>query len=104
MNKHDLFLEAIRDKKKIKVIIDSKEKGRITRHCIPFDFGPSRKYNDQRDRYHFYDLDSPERPHVLSILAEQLVEIEILNEKFEPGDYVNFEPSWSIPRDWGEYS
>ncbi len=104
MNKHDLFLEAIRNKKKIKMIIDSKEKGRIKRYCIPFDFGPRKKCNDQRDRYHFYDLDSPEGAHVLSILPEQLIETEISNKTFEPGDYVKWEPSWFIARDSGEYS
>ena len=104
MNKHNLFLEAIRNKNKVKVVVDSKEKGRIERHCIPFDYGPSKRYSDQRERYHFYTLDSPEGPHNLSILPEQLIEIEILNEIFEPGDYVNFEPSWFIPRDWGKYS
>jgi len=104
MNKHDVFLEAINHRKKVRVVVDSYEKGRIERVCIPFDFGPSRVYNDGTSRYHFYDLDSPDGPHNLSILPEQLSEIEILNESFEPGDYVTWRPSWFISRDWGVYS
>lgn len=104
MTNHDLFLEAIRNKKKVKVTVDSKEKGLIVRRCIPFDYGPSRIHKDGKYRYHFFDLDSPQGPHNLSILPEQLRNIEILDENFNPGDYVKWTPAWFIPRDWGEYS
>jgi len=104
MTKRDLFLEAIKKKKKVKVVVNSKEKGLIKRVCIPFDFGPSRMHKDGKHRYHFYDLDSPEGPHNLSILPEQLIKMEVLDENFEPKDYVKWKPSWFIHRDWGKYS
>lgn len=100
----EIFITAIHGKKKVKITFDSKEKGIITRKCVPFDYGPSRKYNDGRDRYHFYDLDSPEGNHNLSILPEQLITIELLNETFEPSDYVTWRPNWIVKRDWGKYS
>ena len=74
------------------------------RKCIPFDIGPSSKIKDGMDRFHFYDLDSPEGKHNLSILPEQIVSINILNESFEPKDYVKWQPNRFIPRDWGVYS
>ena len=53
------FVQAIKEMKLVKVVFDSYEKGRITRICVPFDYGPSRRYKDGKERYHFYDLDSP---------------------------------------------
>lgn len=54
------FIEAINNKLILQITFDSKEKGIIKRTCIPFDFGPSRKYKDGLDRYHVLDLDSPD--------------------------------------------
>jgi len=101
----ELFLKSIHDKKMVEIIFDSIDKGVITRKCIPYDYGPSRKYRDNRDRYHLYDLNSPEGKHNLSILPEQLLNLDILNQNFEPSDYVTWSPTkWFIPRDWGEHS
>ncbi|CEN93695.1 hypothetical protein [Paraclostridium sordellii] len=98
------FLKAIHNKKIVNIKFNSKEKGLVVRKCIPFDFGPSRRYKDNLDRYHFYDLDSPSGRHNLSILPNQLIEIEILDECFEPGDYVSWKTNWFIARDWGKFS
>lgn len=98
------FIEAIHSKNLVLINVDSKEKGNITRTCVPFDFGPSRKYRDGIDRFHFYDLDSPDGRHNLSILQEQLITIDILDKHFEPGDYVTWAPDWFVTRDWGAYS
>jgi hypothetical protein len=101
---YELFIESLNSKKIIIVTFDSHEKGVITRTCIPFDFGPSRRYKDGQDRYHFYDLDSPDGSHNLSILPEQIVDISISEESFEPGIYVTWTPNWFVKRDWGKYS
>ena len=81
-----------------------KEKGKIERICIPFDFGPSRRYKDKESRFHFYDLDSPEGNHNLSILPSQIITIEILKESFSPKDYIKWKPNWFIKRNWGKLS
>jgi len=104
MNNKDVFISAIHEKRLIDVTIASIEKGTIHRTCVPYDFGPSQRYKDGLHRYHFYDLDSPESPHNLSILPSQLLAITKLDQKFDPKDFVNFSPKWFIPRDWGVYS
>lgn len=104
MSEHDDFLRAINEKKLVLIECNSYEKGYIQRKCVPFDYGPSRRYKDSSDRYHFYDLDSPDGSHNLSILPEQLLFLKILDEQFEPKDYINWVPNWFIPRDWGKYS
>lgn len=104
MSNYEKFIDAIHNKKMILLKFNSKEKGVITRLCIPFDYGPSRRYKDDLDRYHLYDLDSPEEKHNLSILSEQVINIEVLNKDFEPSDYVSWQPNWFVKRDWGECS
>lgn len=105
MDFKDKFISAIHQKRKLEVTFDSNEKGVITRICIPFDFGPSRKYKDGLNRFHFYDLNSPDGKHNLSILPEQIVKILILDDTFNPGDYITWSPmNWFVKRDWGMYS
>lgn len=101
---HDTFLDGIQQTKVLSVTFDSNEKGIITRTCIPYDYGPSRRYKDGKERYHFYDLDSPDGSHNLSILPEQITNIELTENTFEPSDYVKWTPNWFIKRDWGAYS
>ena len=105
MNNHEKFIEAINTKKLIKISFDAKEKGIIERICVPFDFGPSRRnMTPNPERYHMYDMDSPDGEHTLSILPEQLLSVEVLDQNFDPADYVKWQPNWFIPRDWGQYS
>ena len=101
---NEIFLQAINDKRIVNLTFDSYEKGIITRRCIPFDFGPSRKYKDGCDRYHFYDLDSPDGNHNLSILPDQVNEISITETNFNPGDIITWKTNWFVKRDWGQFS
>jgi hypothetical protein len=101
---YDLFVVSINAKKKVRIQCNSNEKGLIERICIPFDHGPSRRYKDGLDRFHFFDLDSPDGKHNLSILEAQLISIELLDDEFEPGDYVTWTPNWILERDWGKFS
>lgn len=105
MDKYEIFISAIHKKEIVKINFNSKEKGIIERICIPFDFWPSRRnLKENPDRYHFYDLDSPDWKHILSILPEQLLSIEKTWDIFNPEDYIDWETKWFIPRNWGKYS
>lgn len=100
-----VILQAIHEKKIVDITFNSQEKGSINRSCVPFDIGPSGRYKDGQIRYHFYDLNSPDGKHNLSILPSQLQKIEITNSNFEPGDYVTWSNIiWHVSRDWGAYS
>lgn len=104
MKNKDIFLQAINEKKIVKVKVNSKSKWIIIRNCIPFDFWPSKKFKDWLNRFHFLDLDSPEKKHNLSVLPERLLEIELTDKIFEPWEYVKWIPDWFVKRDWWEYS
>lgn len=97
----DIFLEAVHTKKLISVTFNSKEKGIITRKCVLFDFGPSKRDKVKIDKFHFWNIDSN---HNLPVLVEQIINMEILNEDFNPADYVKWTPNWHIKRDWGSNS
>jgi len=104
----DKFIKAIHDMSKIQLtfisVDDSSQKTRI---CAPMDFGPSRKAKDQSDRYHFWDYSSDTKPHSMSILPSNIVGIELLQEKFDPSEFVTWDTHkspWFVTRNWGTKS
>lgn len=101
---HDLFLQAIHEKKLVDLTFHSYEKGTITRKCVCYDYAPGNRYKDGLMRYHFCDLDSPDGRHNLSILPQQVQAIKILGQNFDPGDYITWKANWSVTRDWGIHS
>lgn len=105
MDNKEKFLQAIQEKKIVELTFNAEDKWVIIRRCIPFDFWPSRrKLSVNPDRYHFYDLNSPDGRHTLSILPEQVINIDILDETFNPWDYVTRTPNWFTDRNRGIYS
>lgn len=103
----DKFIGAIHNKKKIRLDFHSKEDGAVlTRTCAPMDYGPSQRANvkDKSDRFHMWDYDSDEGRHTLSLKEEQIRNIEVLNESFEPREFVKWKTNWIVQRNWGEFS
>ena len=104
----DRFIAAIHARKKIKVVFYSKEDGTfLTRLCAPMDYGPSRRARDGRDRFHAWDYESDTGQHTLPLLPEQIKEITVLEEKFEPAEFITWDVKrspWFVKRDWGIYS
>ena len=114
----DVFIRCIHEKRKVRLTFYAKELRwlppadrpshgvSVVRTCAPMDFGPSRQSkNGPWDRYHLWDYDSPSgRPHTLSILPDEAEGIEALNESFDPGEFVAWDTSWFVERDWGPYS
>ncbi len=99
------FIQAIHNKTKIQLTFASKEDGRnLTRLCAPMDFGPSRRAHNKDDRFHLWDYESDEINHTLSLLPNQIVNMEFLTDNFEPSEFVTWNTNWLIDRDWGQYS
>lgn len=76
----------------------------IERTRAPMDYGPSRRAQEKNDRFHFWDYDSDRERHTLSLPPEQVTQIRVLDEGFDPSEFVTWRPQWFIPRDWGAYS
>ncbi|MDR3586890.1 MAG: hypothetical protein P4L59_16485 [Desulfosporosinus sp.] len=107
-NAVSIIVAAIAERKKVNLHFYSKEDQSIQqRTCAPLDVGPSRRAKIQNDRFHFWDYDSDQKPHVLSINPEQMVKIEALEEIFQPETIVNWDTRkspWFVKRDWGSVS
>ncbi|HEX4418367.1 MAG TPA: dihydrofolate reductase family protein [Kofleriaceae bacterium] len=98
---HATFIQALHATRTLRVcFIAKKDNIQRTRTCAPLDFGPDRRAKDQSNRYHFWDYDSDDGPHSLSVLPEQIVSMVIAGHIFNPVDIVTWVPDWTISRDW----
>ncbi|HAV5317769.1 hypothetical protein ABTP12_14815 [Acinetobacter baumannii] len=108
MNIELIFKQAIHSKNKVKLIFYSKEDGKnLERICAPMDFGPSRRSKNKDERYHLWDYESDQSNHVLSLLPIQVINIEILNNNFDPSEFITWDVKkspWFYIRDWGHHS
>lgn len=99
------FVNAIRSKRRVRITFFSKEdEAPLTRVCAPMDFGPSRRSKDQSDRFHVWDYESDKGPHVLSLAQDQVLRIEVLEDSFDPAEFIDWDTDWFTPRDWGPFS
>jgi hypothetical protein len=99
------FIESIHSRKKIRLTFFSKEDGQnITRLCAPMDYGEGRRSKDKSDKFHLWDFESDKKNHPLSLLPNQIVGMEFTDLKFDPSDFVKWNPNWIIKRDWGKFS
>jgi len=100
----EVFLKAVNEKLIVRVTYVTNNNRILTRKCVPFDFGPSRKFKDKSRRYHFHDLDSPNGKHPLPLLPKRVIKIELTELHFNPANYIKWKPKWFIKRNWGVYS
>lgn len=105
MNYKRQFIDALHSRNRVRLTFNSKEDGRaLTRECAPLDFAPGTRSSNKDDRFHFWDYDSDQGAHVLSLLPEQVVNLEVLATSFAPSEFVKWKPNWKVPRNWGRYS
>ena len=64
------------------------------------DYGPGAGTHDGVNRYSLWDYTSNNGSHTLSLLPEQILDLRILGEVFDPAAFGVPPPAWSIPRDW----
>jgi len=105
---HQTFVQAIHSKKKLKLTFFSKEdRGYLVRMCAPMDFGPSRSAKDKSERYHFWDYESDKTTHTLSLMPDQVSQIQLTEHHFDPIEFITWDINkspWFLPRDWGRFS
>ena len=105
---HDIFLAAIHSRSRVQLRFYSKDDERqLIRLCAPMDYGPFRAAKNKIDRYHSWDYESDEGPHPLSLLTDQIVEIMVTQQAFDPAEFVTWsltKSPWFVARDWGAYS
>ena len=103
---HDVFIAGIDGRQKVLLTFLSREDSdsHQIRTCAPMDYGPGSRPKDKSNRYHFWDYDSADGPHTLSLLPDRIVSIAPIEEQFDPAEFVVWDPDWHHPRDWGNLS
>jgi hypothetical protein len=93
------FVDAIRDKKRVKVIFYSQEEKRfLVRVCAPIDYGMDASVSASTadaERLHFWDYEgkkegqhAAQTAHTLSLRADQVRSMNVLDEFFDPSELV----------------
>ena len=102
----EIFLAALREKKKVRVSFRRVDGAEVTRLAAPLDLGPVQRERGHPERYQFWDYGG-RSAHWLKLPEDQIFTIEATDESFDPAEFVTWslsESPWSIPRNWGEYS
>ncbi len=92
------FVDAIRDKKRVKVIFYSQEEKRfLVRVCAPIDYGMDAGVSatsNGAERLNFWDYEgkkegqNAQAAHTLSLRADQVRSMNVLDEFFDPSELV----------------
>lgn len=93
------FVDAIRDKKRVKVIFYSQEEKRfLVRVCAPIDYGMDAGVSatsSGAERLNFWDYEGAKEgqnagqaTHTLSLRADQVRSMNVLDEFFDPNELV----------------
>ncbi len=99
--KHKDFVECITLKKKVRVKFYSKpDSGVLDRVCAPMDYGPGGEIQDGLHRYWLWDYQNHPSAQAVGLMPQQIVDLEVMGESFDPSDFSVQPWAWSIPRDW----
>jgi len=97
---HAGFIEAINTKKKVWVRLYSPaDKGVIERVCAPMDYGPGVEVSDGLNRYWLWDYARNADSRTLGLTPQQIVDLQVLGEVFDPADFGVQPWQWAVPRD-----
>lgn len=98
---HEQFLAAIHERKKVNVRFYSMpDSGVVDRVCAPLDYGPDANLGDGLNRYWFWDYAGNAGPSSQGLVPEQIVDVRVLGEDFDPYGLGCQITAWSIPREW----
>lgn len=98
--------EAIQSTRKILLTFKTKDNRILTRTCAPLDIAPSKRAKIKFYKFHLWDYDST-NPHVLSIMPDQIIEMKLTEDTFNPEEIVTWDimkSPWNVKRNWGRLS
>jgi hypothetical protein len=102
---HPCFVAAVNEKKKVWVrFYSAVDNGVLERVCAPMDYGQGGEAPGGQHRYWLWDYKSNTGSHILGLVPQQIVELQVLGDVFDPAEF-GVEPwLWSIPRDWDSHA
>ena len=85
---HAQLIAAIHEKKKVCVRFYSRaDSGVLDRVCAPMDYGPGGENDDGLNRYWHWDYASNTGSHTLGLVPQQIVDLQVLGEVFDPAQF-----------------
>ena len=82
---HNQFLEALNEKRKVRVKFYSPADGGVLdRVCAPIDYGSNGAVKDALNRYWLWDYASDTGAYTLGLVPQQIVSLQVLGERFDP--------------------
>jgi hypothetical protein len=82
--KHEQFLAAISEKKKVSVRFYSKaDNGVLDRICAPISYGLGSESHDELNRYWLWDYASSTGSNMIGLLPQQIVDLQVLGDVFD---------------------
>ncbi len=106
---HNIFTQAVKQRKKIKLIFRSQEDGNeLSVCCAPMDYKPGRRATDVSEYYYFwcspqelYPFEADKTNHVLRLTPSKIIGMELSEEKFDPAEFGNVDMKWYLsPKLW----
>jgi hypothetical protein len=102
ISNHAHFTQAVRDLKKVWIKYYSEaDSGVLELICAPLSYGPGGGSGDGLNRYWLWDYDSGRSLHTLGLLPQQIVELTLLGETFDPSVLVETPPPQKAATDPG---
>ena len=98
---HAQFLTAIQKHKKVWLrFYSTADSGLLDRVCAPLDYGPGDGNPDGLNRYWLCDYTGDAGSHTVGLLPQQIVELRMLGEVFDPAQFiVGLAPASVAPMD-----
>lgn len=91
---HNLFLQAVKSNRKVKLTFCGKGDDNIVINCSPLDYHPSRRASDKSDFYFFgcsdnelYCFEIDKDHHILKLASNQIVKMGLTDEKCDAGKF-----------------
>ena len=85
---HKEFIRAIQEKNKVCLRFFSKaDSSVVDLVCAPMDYGPGTDAHDGVNRYWFWDYSSNTGSPTLGLFSEQVLDVRILGDSFDPADF-----------------
>ena len=97
ISNHTRFFAAINDKKMICVRFCSKaDHGVLDRICAPMGYGQGSESLDELNRYWLWDYAGTSGSHLLGLLPQQIVDLRVLGEVFDPAQFTIWPSTVSV--------
>ncbi len=99
---HERFLESIHEKRKVRVRLYSvADNGVVDRVCAPLDYGLDATHADGLNRYRLWDYAQKAGSESIALLPQEILDLQMLGEDFDPASLQPIPDQWSIARNWG---